>query len=187
MRRSKARIVAATNIDLRRAVDEGRFRNDLYYRLRVVPIELPPLRQRREDIEPLSRHLLARANARSGRAVRFTPEAMRALLGYDWPGNVRELQNALEYAVAVSAGQSLQPEDLPTEVTAGRRQAAAATLPDVAFPHENAAADRQRLLAVLESHQWNRAAAAEALAMSRTTLWRRMRELGLVKRVSTFR
>ena len=196
MRRTHARIIAATNVDLRQAVEQGRFRKDLYYRLRVVPIELPPLRERREDIEPLARHLLARVNARSGRAVRLTPGAMRALLGYDWPGNVRELQNGLEYAVAVSTGQSLQPEDLPAEVTAGNRRRPASVTPahppvllaQPPVPTEPVPqAERARLLEVLDRHQWNRAAVAAALGMSRSTLWRRMRELGLVKRVATFR
>ncbi|MCC7535713.1 MAG: sigma-54-dependent Fis family transcriptional regulator, partial [Deltaproteobacteria bacterium] len=115
-RPTNARIVAATHHDLRRAIEQGRFRDDLYYRLRVVPIELPALRARREDIEPLARHLLARIGARTGRAVRFSPEALRTILAYDWPGNVRELENAIEYAVAVCKGQTLLPEDLPREV-----------------------------------------------------------------------
>jgi transcriptional regulator with PAS, ATPase and Fis domain len=186
MRRTRARIIAATNVDLRQAVDDGRFRKDLYYRLRVVPIEIPPLRDRREDIEPLARHLLARVNARSGRAVRLTPGAMRALLRYDWPGNVRELQNALEFAVAVSAGQSLQPEDLPAEVTVARQALAPGRAPEP-LPDLVPSPERERLVDVLECHRWNRVAAAAALGMSRSTLWRRMRELGLVKRVATFR
>jgi transcriptional regulator with GAF, ATPase, and Fis domain len=187
MRHTHARIIAATNIDLRRAVEEGRFRKDLYYRLRVVPIELPPLRERREDIEPLARHLLARANVRSGRAVRLTPDAMRALLRYDWPGNVRELQNALEFAVAVSAGQSLQPEDLPPEIVDPGNGTKPLPVTGPGFTNPSSGEERERLREVLEHHRWNRAPAAEALGMSRTTLWRRMRELGLVKRVATFR
>jgi hypothetical protein len=115
-RTSDARIVAATNVDLRRAVQEGRFREDLYYRLRVVPIEIPPLRERREDIEPLATFLLARVGARQGRALRFSPDVLRLLLRHAWPGNVRELENALEYAVAVCKGQTILPEDLPAEI-----------------------------------------------------------------------
>jgi two-component system, NtrC family, response regulator AtoC len=188
MRRTHARIIAATNVELRQAVEDGRFRKDLYYRLRVVPIELPPLRDRREDIEPLARHLLARVNARSGRAVRLTPGAMRSLLRYDWPGNVREVQNALEFAVAVSSGQSLQPEDLPSEVAAAPARLSP-TAPRTPAPPLGPveAAERARLLQALERHRWNRAAAAATLGMSRSTLWRRMRELGLVKHVATFR
>jgi len=115
-RKADVRIIAATNVDLRRAIAEGRFREDLYYRLRVVPIEVPPLRERREDIEPLARFLLIRVAGRHGREVRFSADAIRALLRYSWPGNVRELENAIEYAVAVGRGQTIQTEDLPLEI-----------------------------------------------------------------------
>src|SRR5512137_1667371 len=115
-RHTNARIIAATNRNLRRLVADGRFREDLYYRLRVFPIELPPLRSRREDIEPMARLLLSRLGTRTGRALRLSPETVRALLSYEWPGNVRELENALEFAATVAQGQTLQPEDLPPEV-----------------------------------------------------------------------
>ena len=116
-RRTNARIIAATNRDLRRLVADGRFREDLYYRLRVFPIELPPLRSRREDIEPMAQLLLSRVGSRTGRALRLSPEAVRVLLSYEWPGNVRELENALEFAATVCQGQTLQPEDLPPEIS----------------------------------------------------------------------
>jgi len=112
-RTSDARIVAATNLDLRRAVQDGRFREDLFYRLRVLPIEIPPLRERREDIEPLATFLLARVGARQGRALRFSPDVLRLLLEHTWPGNVRELENVLEYAVAVCKGQTILPRTCP--------------------------------------------------------------------------
>ena len=115
-RRTNARIIAATNRNLRRLVTDGRFREDLYYRLRVFPLELPPLRSRREDIEPMARLLLSRVGSRTGRALRLSPEAVRVLLSYEWPGNVRELENALEFAATVCRGQTLQPEDLPPEI-----------------------------------------------------------------------
>ena len=115
-RKTNARIIAATNRNLRKAVSEGTFREDLYYRLRVFPLELPPLRARREDIQPIARLLLARAGARAGRALQLSPDAVRMLLSYDWPGNVRELENALEFAATVCRGQTLQPEDLPPEL-----------------------------------------------------------------------
>jgi DNA-binding NtrC family response regulator len=188
-RTSDARIIAATNVDLRRAVAEGRFREDLYYRLRVVPLEIPPLRARREDIEPLASFLLARVAARQGRALRFSPDALRALLRHGWPGNVRELENALEYAVAVCKGQTILPEDLPVEVgdePAGRAVTAAwATPREVAAARDEArrseadALDRARIKGTLEACQWRRHEAARVLGISRTTLWRRMRELGL--------
>ena len=118
-RTSTARIIAATNKDLRRAVENGSFREDLYYRLRVFPLELPPLRERREDIEPLASFLLGRVGGRHGRALRFSPDALRSILAYTWPGNVRELENALEYAVTVAKGHTVVPEDLPPEVLGG--------------------------------------------------------------------
>jgi DNA-binding NtrC family response regulator len=189
-RRTNARIIAATHRDLRRAVIDGSFREDLYYRLRVFPLEIPPLRARREDIEPIARLLLSRVGARTGRALRFSPDALRALLTYDWPGNVRELENALEYAATVCPGQTLQPEDLPPEVLPA---AAARRAPEPAPVAPPAVDARQfvppvpagtqdeatALKAALERHRWNRADTAKALGVSRSTLWRRMREYGL--------
>jgi DNA-binding NtrC family response regulator len=175
-RQTDARIIAATNRDLRRGVLEGHFREDLYYRLRVVPIDIPPLRERREDVEPLARVLLARVGARQGRALRFSPEALRVLLGYAWPGNVRELENALEYAVAVCRGQTIQPEDLPVEVTGASES-------NVRIPgskvESEASPAAERLRAALEEHRWRRSEVARVLGVSRTTLWRMMREAGI--------
>jgi DNA-binding NtrC family response regulator len=157
--------------------------------LRVVPIEIPPLRDRREDIEPLARALLARVGARQGRSLRLSPDAMRALLMYDWPGNARELENALAYAVAVSRGQTILPDDLPS--FAARRPRSHPTTAEEGAPLEPAAAtgreplhppsveEVRRLRATLEAHHWRRDAAARSLGISRTTLWRKMREAGL--------
>jgi DNA-binding NtrC family response regulator len=178
-RRSDARIVAATNVDLHRAVPAGRFREDLYYRLRVVPIEIPPLRERREDIEPLATYLLARVAARQGRALRLSPDALRALLRYHWPGNTRELENALEYAVAVCKGQTILPEDLPVEVQA---EPVEPVLPASPSTREPGSLDVDRLRQALEANRWRRADTARALGVSRATLWRRMREAGLQTR-----
>ncbi len=183
-RSTDARIIAATNLDLRRAVQEGRFREDLFYRLRVVPIEIPPLRERRADIEPLATHLLARVAARQGRALRFSPEALRAVLDYPWPGNVRELENALEYAVAVCKGQTMRLEDLPVELlpsdlpVANERPAVA----HAAAAGATSAPEFAHLRRTLEAHRWRRVEAARALGISRATLWRRMREAGLSDR-----
>ncbi len=185
-RRSDARIIAATNQDLRRAVHAGRFRDDLYYRLRVVPIEIPPLRERRADVEPLARHLLQRVCGRHGRSLRLAPDALRPLLRYPWPGNVREMENALEYAVAVCRGQTIHAEDLPAEVleTAAVPPAERPEDPEPSAPgaaRRPNGGERERLRAVLEAHHWRRDAAAKALGTSRTTLWRRMRELDLIE------
>ncbi len=178
-RHTDARIIAATNVDLRRAVQEGRFREDLFYRLRVVPIELPPLRARREDIEPLATYLLARVAARQGRALRFSPDALRVLLGYGWPGNVRELENALEYAVAVCKGQTILPEDLPAELQQGTSTIADEPAGNADAAQRSLGAGAEVLTQVLVAHRWRRVEAARALGISRATLWRRMREAGL--------
>jgi DNA-binding NtrC family response regulator len=190
-RPTNARIIAATNRNLRRAVADGLFREDLYYRLRVFPLEVPPLRARREDIEPIARLLLAKAGARAGRALQLSPDAVRALLSHDWPGNVRELENALEFAATVCRGQTLQPEDLPPEIQEGAQRGPdeerhgaplRRALPRAARPPERDAqpeAARDALTRALEAHRWNRVDTARALGVSRSTLWRRMRELGV--------
>ncbi len=180
-RRTNARIIAATNRNLRRLVADGRFREDLYYRLRVFPLELPPLRSRREDIEPMARLLLSRVGTRTGRALRLSPEAVRVLLSYEWPGNVRELENALEFAATVCQGQTLQPEDLPPEVAAAGPSFAEepAPLPRTRVAAPLAAEDDRELRAALEQNRWNREATARSLGVSRSTLWRRMRAASL--------
>jgi transcriptional regulator with GAF, ATPase, and Fis domain len=190
------RIIAATHRDLRRATEERRFREDLFYRLRVFPIDIPPLRERREDVEPVARYLLARVSARSGRALRFSPEALRALLEHHWPGNVRELENALEYAVTVAPGQTLQPEDLPPEIVATPTTTSTPTPIPISTPtatpnptaslppqprSRGQAPPRHEVGAALETHRWRVADTAAALGVSRTTLWRWMRELGLTR------
>jgi transcriptional regulator with GAF, ATPase, and Fis domain len=190
-RTTDARVVAATHRDLRRAVQAGQFREDLYYRLRVFPIEIPPLRERREDIEPVSRYLLARVGDRTGRALRFSPDALRALLSYTWPGNVRELENALEYAATVARGQTLQPEDLPPEVVGAARapadpprddrDASLAGAPPPPSARSASAPDRDRIAAALEANRWRIRETSRALGVSRTTLWRWMRELRLAR------
>jgi transcriptional regulator with GAF, ATPase, and Fis domain len=190
--RTNARIIAATNKNLKKAVANGTFREDLYYRLRVFPIEVPPLRARREDIEPISRLLLSRAGARAGRALRLSPEAIRVVLSYDWPGNVRELENALEFAATVCRGQTVQPEDLPPEIagtgpsveepTPPARNGVAAggsTTSRTDARRTASDAECQALTRALDAHRWNRLETAKALGVSRSTLWRRMRTAGL--------
>jgi DNA-binding NtrC family response regulator len=182
-RHADARIIAATNSDLHRAIAEGRFRLDLYYRIRVVTLELPPLRARPEDVEPLARALLARIAARERRDWRLSPEALGVLLRHPWPGNVRELHNALEHAVAVAAGPAILPRDLPDEVLDAALAPASGAAPGRADAVAALAVGREdpapeRLRAALEASRWRRQDAARALGISRTTLWRRVRELG---------
>jgi DNA-binding NtrC family response regulator len=191
-RTSRARVIAATHVNLAEAVRAGRFREDLFYRLRVVPIEIPPLRQRREDLEPLVLAILSRVSARQGRALRFSPDALRRLLQHDWPCNVREMENVLEYAVAVCRGQTILPEDLgplaatdplPRErslpVPAPRRpgRASASGPRDERAPSAAPAVDELRH--ALDRNRWRRTETARELGVSRTTLWRWMREQNL--------
>jgi Nif-specific regulatory protein len=110
------RIIAATNTDLERMVAEGTFREDLYYRLNVIPIYLPPLRDRREDIPALTDHFLDRFNREHGKSVAFAPEALDLLLDYRWAGNVRELENLVERAVVMAKGPVIHPQDLPRAI-----------------------------------------------------------------------
>ncbi len=182
-RTSEARIIAATNADLRQACAEGTFREDLFYRLRVVPIEVPPLRQRREDIEPLARHLLERVAARYDRSLRLAPDAVREMLAYWWPGNVRELENALEFSLAVCRGETIHDQDLPPEVRdrSTPRSDEASTAPSDVGPGADEDPEAASLRAILDAHGWRREATARALGVSRTTLWRRMRELRLLQ------
>lgn len=183
-RTTNARILAATNTNLKRALMQGQFREDLYYRLCVVPIEVPPLRDRREDIAPLSSHLLTRVAAQQGLVKRISPQAMRLLLDYSWPGNVRELNNTIEYSVAVSKQETILPEDLPEEIRYPRppAQSEAQALVPPHLPNRNLKEEdeAERLITALEAHHWRRDDAARALGLSRTTLWRKMREFHLV-------
>ncbi|MEJ2678357.1 MAG: sigma 54-interacting transcriptional regulator [Gemmatimonadota bacterium] len=199
----RARILAATNIDLAQAVARRTFRDDLFYRLNVVRIQIPPLRERRDDLELLITHLLDAIGRQRSRALRLSPGAMRTLMAYDWPGNVRQLENALEYANAVCNGQTIHVEDLPPELTAGPSAppvASPAPIPETPLRAPVSAPgapptsltpparqpvrlgpypDRDRIVAALETTHYRRGDAARLLGISRTTLWRRMKELGL--------
>ncbi len=186
-RRFGARVIAATNVDLSEAVRLGRFREDLYYRLRVVPIHVPPLRERSEDIEPLAIHLLERIGSRTGRALRLSPDLIVELKAQSWPGNVRELENALEYASAVAQGQTVQRENLPPDLSADETRSSIRPLSDRApgkdqlggLAEAEQPQEADRILAELERHRWRRGNVARALGLSRTTLWRKMKALGL--------
>ncbi len=167
------RVIAATHRALREEVRKGRFREDLLYRLRVVPIFLPPLRERRGDIELLVEDFIQRFSARGPRRVeRVSPEAMRILLDHSWPGNVRELQNTIEYAFAVGRGPELVSEDLPPELRAPAPSAPAA-------PPPRSTTEAERLQEALEQAHGDLQLAAERLGVSRTTLWRMRKKAGL--------
>lgn len=172
------RVVAATNRDLAALVKEGSFRKDLFYRLRVIPLELPPLRERREDILPLARQLIARTcRQNSCGPCALSSEVLDALSAYSWPGNVRELENAIERAVILAEGQPrIELTDLPPEVRelAGRE--------DSPHPDEQltlAEVERRYVLETLQRCAGNRAAAARALGIGENTLWRRLKAYGV--------
>jgi len=167
------RVIAATNRDLRALIEEGRFREDLFYRLHVMPIELPSLRQRKEDIPLLVQHFIEIYNARTGRAIEAIDHAALALLlDHEWPGNVRELENAIEHAFIKCRGTVLMFECLPAHLHRERR-----SIPSVPAPVPRP--ERERVVEVLEQCHWNRSDAADKLGMHRTTLWRKMKEWGL--------
>lgn len=165
------RIIAATNRDLEREVEEGRFREDLFYRLNVMEIHVPPLRERREDVVPLARQF---AEEFSKGKPRFSPGAIASLEQYAWPGNVRELRNAIERAVLLARGDVILAEHLPKRVqlTPDRPDQAAAPTPGTVMDE----VERTTILRVLKEQQFNRSETARALGISRRTLTYRLKE-----------
>ena len=172
-RRVDVRVVSATNVDLSRAVAEGRFREDLLYRLNTVEVQLPPLRERREDIPLLAAHFLAEQGRRYGRPnVRLSPEALEALLAYAWPGNVRELEHAVERAMLMASGDEVTQEDLLLK-RAGREgmtRLEEMTLEEV---------ERYLIERALARHEGNVSEAAKGLGLSRSALYRRLQYYGI--------
>jgi two-component system response regulator AtoC len=182
------RVILASNVDLRQLVAEGAFRQDLYYRVNVVSIHLPPLRQRPGDIPLLSRHFLRQYAKESGREIiGFTDAAAAAMQRYDWPGNVRELENAIERAVVLCRRPQVDVDDLP-ETVHGSGQIASASmsihaagLGDQPLPLSTALEAPERLIIEksLQRNGWNRQATAAELDINRTTLYKKMRKYRL--------
>ena len=173
------RIILATNEDLTDAVAEGRFRQDLYYRINVINVELPALRERRSDIPLLSQSFLDDLREDTNRPISgFSEESLAALEAYDWPGNIRELQNVVERAVLLGKSEVIAVGDLPRDVAGG---------PSISLPRVGNMTlkealeepERQIILDVLESNNWNRNATADSLGVNRTTLYKKMKKLGL--------
>jgi transcriptional regulator with PAS, ATPase and Fis domain len=174
------RIVAATHRSLREEVKSGRFREDLMYRLRVVPIFLPSLRERREDISLLLWHFIHLHNADNFRKIeKIEPQAMRILLDYAWPGNIRELHNVVEYAFAVGRGVNLRCTELPPEFREFR--AIAPSLADQPISSKRLTAEQESdaIRQALESSKGNITSAAQLLGMSRATFWRKRKTYGV--------
>lgn len=174
-RRVDARVIAATNRNLRDEVAAGRFREDLYYRLHVIEIAVPPLRDRAEDILPIARALLAAVATRTrSKVTSFTPRAVEQLHRYPWPGNVRELENAIERATVLATGTRIDVADLPSEI--GTAAATAVTPGD---RRTLADVEKSYILAVLEAEGGNRARTAARLAIGPATLYRKLAEYGV--------
>ena len=170
------RVIAATNKDLVAEIAAGAFREDLYYRLAVIPLEVSPLRERREDIPALAEHFAAQFSADSGKAPkRFTPKAMALLQSYAWPGNVRELRNLVERLVLMTPGSTIKPAELPDTIRFGDRVAPADSTLDAA----RKAFEREFLVARLRDNQWNISRTAEAVGLARESLSRKIRHLGI--------
>ena len=174
------RVILATNDDLSKLVAEGRFRQDLFYRINVINVELPPLRERISDIPLLAEHFLRQVCEESNKKVAgFSDDAMRALQRYRWPGNVRELQNVIERAVLLGKGDMIGIDDLPEQPGERRRRDARIRRRTHARNGRMESPERQIIREVLEANHWNRNATAEALGINRTTLYKKMKRLGL--------
>lgn len=174
-RQADVRIISATNLDLKKAIEEGQFREDLFYRLNVVPIKVPPLRERKEDIMFLIKHFLGKFTlAYKKEITEISDEALDDCLKYDWPGNVRELENAVEFAfIRTHSGYPLNSCKLPPQVREKNINCMASDKMNLTQM------SHAELIALLEKHHWNRTKAAQALGVNRTTIWRHLKELGV--------
>ena len=177
--KANVRIVAATNCDLEELVKKGRFRQDLYYRINVAKLTLPPLRERKEDIPLLADYFIGKFSRLSGKEIHgMSPEVFRILMGHDFPGNIRELENILEYATVVCRENVIGVTHLPDNLIQNRKEAAMiGNERDGSVSWENM--ERSFLRDALERNSWNRTATAAELGVHNTTLWRKMKRLNL--------
>jgi transcriptional regulator with PAS, ATPase and Fis domain len=167
-----SRVIAATNRDLEAMIQKGSFRQDLYFRLNVVQIKLPPLRERKTDIPILVNAFLEKRSAESGRPYQFSEAAMAQILAYDWPGNVRELENAVERATALNSGPVLDLADLPSNVAYTMNQRV--PMPDEIMPLEEL--EKRAILHALHEASGDKLEAAKLLKIGKTTLYRKLKQ-----------
>jgi DNA-binding NtrC family response regulator len=170
------RILAATNRDLERAVTEGTFRRDLFFRLNVLTLRIPPLRDRRQDIPLLVAHFMERIGRDAGIEKKISDECLKALLSYDWPGNVRELENSLERACAISSASEIQLRDLPTHIYSAPLDLLAGTTQSVNGVVPMAELEKQSILNALTQVNGDKMLAARLLGIGKTTLYRKLKE-----------
>src|SRR5438309_4958194 len=170
------RILAATNRDLEQSVAQGSFRRDLYFRLNVLSLRIPPLRERRQDIPLLAGHILERLSQNSGRAHEISDDAMRALLAYDWPGNVRELENCLERCCAITSGAVIHMVDLPSAITGAPARLVAEAAESRILPLVDL--EKQTILSAIAQLNGDKLMAARMLGIGKTTLYRKLKEYG---------
>jgi len=168
------RILAATNRDLERAVGDGTFRRDLFFRLNVLTLRIPPLRERRQDIPLLVAHFLERIGNDAGMEKTISDESLKALLNYDWPGNVRELENALERACALSSADEIQRRDLPTQIYSSPAELSLVSPPGGIVPI--AELEKHTILNALTQVNGDKILAARLLGIGKTTLYRKLKE-----------
>ncbi len=171
------RLIAATNADLERSVKEDRFRADLYYRLNVIPVVIPPLRERHDDVPLLVEHFLGFASERTGRRKAISKEAMNILINYDWPGNVRELENVIERAVILQEGEQIQPEDLPDKVRNFTPNRSKLVVDKAQITLEEL--EKEYLISVLNTTNWQKKKASSILGINASTLYRKIQRYGL--------
>jgi two-component system response regulator HydG len=174
------RVLAATNRDLGQLMQQGQFREDLYYRLNVIPLALPPLRERREDIPALAEHFLRRFGDKQHRPLSLTANAVERLLRYPWPGNVRELENAMERTAILARNDLIGPDELPPHIASGTPLGPAPVLPR---EQTLAEVEKSHILQTIERCGWNHSQAAEALGIGRTSLWRKLKEYQIEERM----
>jgi two-component system nitrogen regulation response regulator NtrX len=174
------RVIAATNKDLEVEMSEGRFREDLYYRLNVIPFHIPPLRERGDDIEQLTEHFLARFAAEGGKPpIRLSPQALERMVQYPWPGNVRELQNIVERMALMSRHEVIEVDDLPTQLIAPGRDRLLRGLASSKLSDARTAFEREFLEEKLRENGGNISRTAEIVGLARETLSRKLRSLGV--------
>jgi transcriptional regulator with PAS, ATPase and Fis domain len=182
-RRIDIRIIAATGQPLEDLVKQGSFRADLFYRVHVIPIHIPPMRERREDIEPIAQHFLAKLAEESGEPKRtISAELLEFLTSYDWPGNVRELQNVLERAAMMSRGEDLRIEHIPNHLLRIANSASKEATPG-SLAHAKAEAERKAIVAALQASGGNKSKAAELLRIHRVKLYEKIKRHGILPHV----